>query len=181
MATKKPDHDRDYAEITVRKAMAGNAAAARELLEDFSNEVDRHSERAWEAIERSPRHYCQARYFAECFRAILDGEDPRKALNLANPAKRPRGTTRIPYTVLAAMFYYLVRQGLSASTAKEEIAEQMHVDAMTVQRAKREWPMRPGFAAKSGEEIDEDEILKAIFHSHGRHVSAILKRQKLEA
>jgi hypothetical protein len=167
-AQPAPDWDAIYASMMVDAANSGDAEAARDILETFADTVDRHSPRSWECIERAPRHYIQARYLADAFRAILDGVEPRKALNLTRPQGRQQGKAIIPHDELAAMLHFLVRRGISKLKAKEEIAEEMGIEPITVQRAAREWDLSQ----------QDDELLKAIFKCHAARVTKILARSR---
>lgn len=139
------DINKWFAEQEVNAATNGSSDAARDILEAFANAVDAYSERSWEQLNKGPQYYVQARYLADCFRQILDGVEPRKALNLTKPAQRPRGITTFNHDALAAMFWYFVRgvPGKEPSTktwAKEQIAAEISVDERTIARAAAEHP-----------------------------------------
>jgi hypothetical protein len=137
------DPDRWFAQQSLDAAKNGDVDAACDILEDFCNEVDRHSASSWEMVVRAPRYYFQAEYLAQCFRAILDGEEPAKALNLIRSGKgRPPADTEKEQK-LAACFWLLVGEGHTQDAILAAMGDDKdspwHTSRSTVRRAKDEW------------------------------------------
>jgi hypothetical protein len=142
-ARESGDPDRYFAQMEVDAAKAGSVDAAREILERFCNEVDASSPASWESVVRTPQYYFQAEYLAQCFRAILAGEDAAKALNIVHAGKgRPPVDTE-KQQQMAACFWLLVGEGFTQEAVLDAMGEERsspwHASRSTVRRAKDEW------------------------------------------
>lgn len=121
-----------FADATTKAAEAGDNEAAREILTDFVGAIAQWSERTW----RGPIHWAYARYIAEAFQKILDGEDPSRALGIKRIRKGRRpGTKTYDEEGLAAGLSLLILNGFSATQAKELLHDRIGADIRTIEKA----------------------------------------------
>ena len=168
-ATHRVDVMRQYWDVLVTNARAGNIKYARDVLEDFAEAVEhiasfREPEKAWSG----PIPWQIAEYLAQAFRQILTGSNPTKALNLVGRRRgrrKGRSVTHNP-KALAAAFWFLRCNGLTAEEANEALKEKLGADRATIHRARQE--------CQAYEWIG-DEDLKVALQPYWAQVAAVLE------
>ena len=113
------------------RARRGQISASREILEEFVGAVDKYDAKTWNGAI----HWFHARFLADAFSKVLDGEDPAISLGVktSNPGRRPGQKTHDDWA-MAASYWFLRRRGYKAERANELLREGIGADRRTVQR-----------------------------------------------
>jgi hypothetical protein len=157
----------------VEQAGRGNVEAARDVLTTFAETVEqvRLFNSPWQHWS-GPIPWAAADYLATGFRAILNGADHAKALNLVAP-KRGRHKMKVvthDQEALAASFFFLRRKKFKPEQINAELREELGADRATIYRARREYR---GFENRRR---FKDEHLKVSLAPYAAHVRRILER-----
>jgi len=131
-----------------RQARRGSTDAARLLLLMFCAAVD-----SKEEVPRALLGYLRSAFL----RCLKDGVPIAKALYLAKPKHRPRGThssTHDPFKLAVLFYLYVVRDGMTRMRAAEKVAENRNIEVRSVHRAIRFYKALEHSAMR----LSEDEL-----------------------
>ena len=119
-------HSRTY------RARRGQISASREILEEFVGVVDKCDGKSWSG----PIHWFDARFLADAFSRLLEGEDPAISLGVktSDPGRRPGQTTH-DESAMAAAYCFLRRRGIKAERANGLLGERTGANRRYIQKA----------------------------------------------
>lgn len=139
---------------TVRVAKGGDVGAARDILLNFVERVEKASGHSWTGP--IPHEYAQ--YLADAFRRIIQGTDAGIALGIKTPAGGPDpGTTAHNNMELAAAYWLLVRHRIPREIANARVCGVTGAHRRRVQKAAADHSM-----FEDREQINDQHLIAII-------------------
>ena len=119
--------------VRIRRARAGDVDDAQWLLKEFVAAVnDTRASRGRATVMRERL----LRYIADCLQEILRGKEPRRALGIARPSRRPTGTHTTDYVRLVGLVADEITKALgSMDSIYQRVADANRVAKNTVKAA----------------------------------------------
>lgn len=157
----------ERAAANTRAARAGDTNAARAILRDFVGAIRQHTPCTW----RGPIHLDYARYIADAFGQILEGNDAALALGTKiSKSGRRKGVKTYDDEALAAAYWYLIRCRYSPEEANLRLRARLGADRRTVQRI----AANLRYKAFSVPDLIDDDLLKQATGRYAAFIDQIL-------